>query len=450
MKFIAGENIPELLERLSLQSDVWAPRELRGSGGTVMFERWRSGDPLDLEHFASLSAKDMVLPRTEKLFGFSYAFGGAPVGNPFGVPAEPAASVPADPAGIDAESAAGIDAEPADTPAEPAAGTTPAAESIRITAAEPAGEAVLFGARACDAKALSVLDALFDQTEGRGYNDPQYQARRDGLTVITLACVTSDPACFCSSFEKGTAEKAGSDLILYPVAGGFLAETVTPKGESVLASGVNSRDKDGGARGSGDSGPESGEAASGLTLFEESAFEMPALAETAKVEGLDGLRQKLAAIFDDLEFWQAETEKCISCGYCTYACPTCHCFNIHDEMRGDREGERLRSWDACMSHLYTQETSGHNPRPTLAHRYRNRINHKFSYYPENQGEILCTGCGRCIRGCPVGLDIRDVLRQAVQYAAGPGESGAAIADPEAASDEGQSDDRDETGQGGDR
>ncbi|MHB1325968.1 MAG: 4Fe-4S dicluster domain-containing protein [Thermoleophilia bacterium] len=366
MKFIAGGNIPELLERLSSQAEVWAPRELRGSGGTVMFERWRSGDPLDLEHFASLSAKDMVLPRTEKLFGFSYAFGGAPVGNPFGAPAESAAGTAAT-----------------------------AGESIRIIAAEPAGNVVLFGARACDAKALTVLDALFGQTAGKGYNDPQYRARRTGLTVITLACVTCDPACFCSSFENGTAEKAGSDLILYPVDGGFLAEAVTPKGE----------------------------AASGPTLFEESGLETPVLAVTAKVEGLEGLRQKLAAIFDDLEFWQTETEKCISCGYCTYACPTCHCFNIHDEMRGDREGERLRSWDACMFHLYTQETSGHNPRPTLAHRYRNRINHKFSYYPENQGEILCTGCGRCIRGCPVGLDIRDVLQQALDCSTSPGEAG---------------------------
>ena len=86
-----------------------------------------------------------------------------------------------------------------------------------------------------------------------------------------------------------------------------------------------------------------------------------------------------------MDFWQRLTENCISCGFCTYGCPTCHCFNIHDEMRGDREGERLRSWDACMFHLYTQETSGHNPRPTLAHRYRNRINHKFSYYPGEPG-----------------------------------------------------------------
>jgi len=339
MKFISSDKIPELLGALSARSVVWAPRELTGSGGTVLFERWRTGDPVDLDHFSSLSAKDMVLPRTEKLFGYTYAFGGG----------------------------------------------APDGEHIVIEPAEPAAAAVLFGARACDAKAIEVLDALFNNPKGKGYNDPQYQARRQGLTVITLACTTCDDACFCSSLGNGTSEKAGSDVILYPVEGGLLAEGVSGKGEELLADPV----------------------------FEESELAPPPLAETARIEGLAGLREKLPRIFDDMDFWQKVSERCISCGFCTYACPTCHCFNIHDETQGDREGERLRSWDACMFALYTQETSGHNPRPTLAHRYRNRINHKFSYYPGNQGEILCTGCGRCIRGCPAGLDIRDVLREAL-------------------------------------
>jgi len=365
MRFIAREKTQELLESLSAEAQVWAPRELNGSGGTVMFERWSPGDPIAFEGFSTLSAKDMVLPRTEKLFGFRYTAG---TGNMLAEALEQGAGLPAQ-------------------------GKN---EHLDIESPGPAEKKVLFGARACDAKALDVLDSLFNRDDGSAYEDPGYRARRAGLTVITLACTSCDDACFCSSFENGAAEKAGSDLIFYPVETGFLVEAVTARGEQILSGGEGTVATE--------------------RLFEESGLQPPALAETARVEGIAELESLLPAIFADLEFWERSTAQCISCGFCTYSCPTCHCFNIHDEMRGDREGERLRSWDACMFHIYTQEASGHNPRPTAAHRYRNRINHKFSYFPENQGQILCTGCGRCIRGCPAGLDIREVMAAALARA----------------------------------
>jgi sulfhydrogenase subunit beta (sulfur reductase) len=37
--------------------------------------------------------------------------------------------------------------------------------------------------------------------------------------------------------------------------------------------------------------------------------------------------------------------------------------------------------------------------------------HKFRYFVENYGEAGCVGCGRCIRGCPAGIDIREVLER---------------------------------------
>ena len=78
------------------------------------------------------------------------------------------------------------------------------------------------------------------------------------------------------------------------------------------------------------------------------------------------------------------------------------------------DGVRLRSWDTCMSSLFTLEASGHNPRMGKADRLRNRVGHKFSYYPElHGGRFSCVGCGRCIKSCPSMVDIRQIVLDAV-------------------------------------
>ncbi|MFA6000535.1 MAG: 4Fe-4S dicluster domain-containing protein [Thermoleophilia bacterium] len=331
MRFLAEEKLEALLHLLAKSSSLWTPTAIEDAAGTVTFEPWKPGTAPVLDRFTTLSAKELLLPATEKLFSFTYSL-------------------------------------------------SEGEESVEIEPEGQTGETILFGARACDAKAIKVLDALFMQPAGEAYGDDQYRRRRLDLTVITIACTTCDAACFCSSFENGPAEKSGSDVFLYPVEGGWIAEGITDRGGDLIG---------------GDS-------------FTDSGIDPPELVVTRSVD-IAGLQEKLPEIFANIDFWQEATAKCLSCGYCTYTCPTCYCFNIFDEMRSDREGERLRGWDACIFNLYTRETSGHNPRPTIAKRYRNRIGHKFSYYPANQGETLCTGCGRCIRGCPAGLDIRDVL-----------------------------------------
>ena len=106
--------------------------------------------------------------------------------------------------------------------------------------------------------------------------------------------------------------------------------------------------------------------------------------------------------------WERFSDRCLSCGICTFLCPTCHCFDIQDEMEGF-DGRRARMWDTCMFSEYTLHTSGHNPRPTRKERTRNRISHKYSYFPEKFDVIACVGCGRCINYCPVNIDLLDIL-----------------------------------------
>ena len=48
---------------------------------------------------------------------------------------------------------------------------------------------------------------------------------------------------------------------------------------------------------------------------------------------------------------------------------------------------------------------------------RNRVSHKFSFYPERyDGFFSCVGCGRCVVSCPVSLDIRHMVQAAVEGA----------------------------------
>jgi len=116
-------------------------------------------------------------------------------------------------------------------------------------------------------------------------------------------------------------------------------------------------------------------------------------------EGLD-------KIFEH-EYWQEVSRACLSCGICTYLCPTCHCFDLVDEER-----KRLRCYDGCSFPDFTLQASGENPSPTKKERYRQRVYHKFDYFKKNFGENLCVGCGRCIRYCPVKIDIAEIVANA--------------------------------------
>jgi sulfhydrogenase subunit beta (sulfur reductase) len=257
-------------------------------------------------------------------------------------------------------------------------------------------ETIIFGGRPCDAKGFVIIDRVYLDTDTP---DPYYKARREKTTIMTLSCPEPSTGCFCVAVGGGPADTEGSDVLMTPIDQGYVLHAVSEKGKTILSEPL---------------------LLDGVPYEEAATKKQDAVTAAVKVPFTQGgPRKPSMALFNEDSFWQGVTDRCLSCGACTFLCPTCYCFNITDE-RGMSKGERIRSWDACMFSHFTLEASGHNPRPVKGNRFRNRVGHKFLYYPEKyDGVIACCGCGRCIRHCPVSIDISAVVAALVEASADP-------------------------------
>jgi ferredoxin len=345
LRYVSKDGLNGLAGVLAARARLLVPAR---EGASVMFREYAGGD-LCLAR-AAVSPKAAVLPACETLFTF--------------------AKTQEDP----------------DKNADKVAGRP----ALVLSAKREAAPTVIFGCRPCDAGGIAVLDRPYLNGP---YRDPYYAARRKALLVISLTCNAPCATCFCDWVGRGPAGGEGSDVLMTQIGDGFVLEAVSPEGEALLRDG-NLED---------------------LLAEGETHFASAAAARKAGVDmrppapDLGRAREALGKRFADAGFWRDMTAHCLSCGACTYMCPTCYCFNISDEGDG-MEGRRLRSWDSCMSSLFTREASGHNPRTAKALRMRNRVLHKFSYYPTVwNGAFSCSGCGRCIVNCPVHLDIRRIV-----------------------------------------
>lgn len=322
-------------------------------GAAVVYRPYAAGDAVELNVRPTESAKHAVFPRSEELFSFKKH------------------------------------GDPED----------PSIRQITLTEAPDPGQAVVFGALSCDVRGFFAFDPVYDGCGTKGIaKDTYYLKRRTNTTLVVRACKTALATCFCHWVGGGPACTEGADVLATDVAGGLLLQALTEKGKALL---------------------EIGSLAPATDAHEKAAAEAhKAVAESmGEVPDLAAAAPKLRSLFENQDFWLAQSAGCLSCGACTYLCPTCYCFNITDESNG-LDGTRIRSWDNCMAPLFTLEASGHNPRTGKAHRLRNRVGHKFSYYPTvHGGRFSCCGCGRCIKSCPSSVDIRKIVLNAIKEGA---------------------------------
>ena len=264
---------------------------------------------------------------------------------------------------------------------------------------EPERPLAVIGVRGCDLAALAIQDRVF---LGGEFRDPLYAARRASLFIVAVECRRAAATCFCHSMGTGPAAGPGFDLALTEFPDRFAVRVGSDRGraawERVRAAAPDDV--------SPCSTAEAAEARAVPEALRERMATRQAVPGAPAPRSLDthGIRDLL---FDNLEHprWEDVATRCLSCTNCTAVCPTCFCASVTEvaDLSGDRV-DRERQWASCFT-LDHSRMHGGSVRPTTASRYRQWLTHKLAGWIDQFGSSGCTGCGRCITWCPVGIDL---------------------------------------------
>jgi len=252
---------------------------------------------------------------------------------------------------------------------------------------------VVFGARPCGVRGFLIFDRVY---LGQKFPDPYYAAAREATVFVTMACKTVENTCFCHWVGGGPSDPAGSDVLCTPVDGGYLVEAVSDKGAPLLAN----------------------------PLLEDGE------AKVAEADAVKGRRPRGPGRRPGhRECPGGPAGRLRRCGLLARHVGKMHQLRglhlpvpdlllFHHHRRTIRTFRPTPSLLGCLHALPvhhggvgTQSPADQGPPP------ENRVGHKFSYYPSlHEGLVACCGCGRCIKSCPVSVDIREIVQQAVARA----------------------------------
>jgi sulfhydrogenase subunit beta (sulfur reductase) len=253
---------------------------------------------------------------------------------------------------------------------------------VKLIPAEVDRETVIFGIRPCDAKGMAILDLPYLKEPA----DALYRQHRDKTTLVGLSCLTACAECFCTSMGSSPDDASNMDIMLTEVEKGYIVQVVTEKGKALLPDDM-------------------------LSTVDVAPPPPPSLPTVPSKDIAEKMRQAF-----DSSYWDRLADRCIHCNVCSYVCPTCYCFDVRDYSSKGKI-DRVRSWESCQSSGFTKIAGGHDPRPTKGARMRQRFSHKLFYFPEEFGPLHCIGCGRCVRSCPVNIDIREIIQDVQELGA---------------------------------
>jgi ferredoxin len=254
---------------------------------------------------------------------------------------------------------------------------------------------VIAGVKACDLSSLKLQDYVF---LGGDCEDPFYAENRKKALLIACDCTYAKEGCFCMAMDGAPYPRKDFDIALSAIDNYFLVEIGSEKGQNMINS--------------------------FKMFFKAPSYHSPGIRKanrdrvSKQVQGFIDkrgtpeaslLRGAVRKNYNATEFWRDITATCVECGCCNLVCPTCHCFLLFDE-KDQRGQKRFKAWDACLYNTFAKVAGGHNPRRHLYERMRNRFDKKFDFFPQVLNYSACTGCGRCIEGCPGDIDIREVLK----------------------------------------
>ena len=264
------------------------------------------------------------------------------------------------------------------------------AEGVRVLAEpEPAELLALIGVRSCELHAIAIQDRVL--LEG-AHGDPHYRARRRSAFLVAVNCAEPGGTCFCASMNTGPKATGGYDLALTEIAADgerrFVVDIGSEAGDAILAELPHRV-----------AGPnEIAEAEAVIAgAAERMGREIPAADEVPAL-----LRRNL-----DHPRWEEVAARCLTCGNCTMACPTCFCTTVEDVATLDGStSEHVQRWDSCFTMDFSYLHGG-SVRASPRSRYRQWMTHKLSTWWDQFGTSGCVGCGRCVTWCPVGIDITE-------------------------------------------